>query len=103
MSGHHIIPFHVYRNVLLALFALTILTVAVAKPVSGFDAGIFNFVIAMSIASVKAFLVLSYFMQLKYDSKLYLAMMITSVLCLGLLFVICMVDILSRAPVTSTL
>ena len=101
--SHHIIPFHVYRNVLFGLLALTILTVAVAKPVSGFDAGIFNFVIAMGIASVKAYLVMAYFMQLKYDNKLYLGIILASVLFLFLLFGISMIDIVSREPVMSTL
>jgi len=103
MSGHHIIPFSVYRNVLLALLALTILTVAVAKPVSGFDAGVFNFLIAMGIASVKAGLVMAFFMQLKYDNKLYLAIIVSTVLFLALLFGIVMIDWASRAPVMSTL
>ena len=35
---HHFIPFKVYLNVFLGLLFLTVVTVAVAKPVSGFDA-----------------------------------------------------------------
>ncbi len=103
MSGHHIIPFSVYRNVLIALLILTVLTVAVAKPVSGFDAGVFNFLIAMGIASVKAGLVLAYFMQLKYDNKLYLAVIVSTVLFLGLLFSVAMIDWATRVPEISTL
>ncbi len=103
MSAHNIVPFHVYRNVLLALLALTVLTVLVAKPVSGFDAGIFNFVIAMAIASVKAGLVLAFFMQLKYDNKLFLVIIVSTVFFLALLFGICTIDILTRPALTSTL
>lgn len=102
-GGHHKLDFNILRNTLFALLALTILTVLVAKPVSGFDAGIFNFVIAMGIASVKAGLVLAYFMQLKHDNKLYLALMISCVFFLLLFFGLSFIDIISRAPVESTL
>ena len=48
---HHFIPFKTYLKVFGALLLLTILTVAVAKPVSGFDAGALNAAIAMFICS----------------------------------------------------
>ncbi len=103
MAGHHQLNFKVLRNTLFALLSLTILTVLVAKPVSGFDAGMFNFVIAMGIASLKAGLVLAYFMQLKDDNKLYLGLMISCVFFLLLFFGLSFIDIISRAPVDSTL
>ena len=56
----------VYRKVWLGLLALTLITVSV----SYFNFGIFNIVVAMGIASVKAALVCLFFMHLKYDNRL---------------------------------
>jgi len=103
MSANHVIPFSTYRNVLLMLLALTVLSVVVAKPVSGIDTGIFNFIVAMGIASVKAGLVMAYFMHLKYDNKLYLAVIVSTVLFLALLFGIVVIDWATRAPIVNTL
>lgn len=81
----HIIPLETYVKVIISLLILTVLTVAVAKPVSGFDAGFMNAFIAMAIASIKAFLVASWFMHLRYDNKLYTAILIISIFFLILL------------------
>lgn len=98
-SPHHMINFAEVRNVLLALLALTVLTVVV----SWFDFGAFNFVIAMGIATVKASLVMAVFMGMKYDDKLYVGIILTSVLFVALLFVISQFDIATRALEQSTL
>ena len=60
----HIIPFSIYRNVFLALVALTIITVAIAQV----DFGAMNLVVAMVIASIKAGIVAMFFMHLKYEN-----------------------------------
>ncbi|RMD87182.1 MAG: cytochrome-c oxidase [Candidatus Dadabacteria bacterium] len=62
----HILPFRVYFSVLLALLALTIITVAVSRV----DLGTWNIVVALLIASAKALLVALFFMHLKYEDKL---------------------------------
>ena len=102
-SSHHIIPKPTLYKVLGALLFLTVLTVAVAKPVSGFDLGVLNGAIAVLIASVKAALVVSIFMGLKHDDKLYLGLLLTGVFFLILLFVISVLDIYTRVPEISTL
>jgi cytochrome c oxidase subunit IV len=102
-GGHHLVPIKTYRNILFILFALTILTVAVAKPVSGFDAGVFNALIAFAVATVKAALVLAIFMGLKYDKKLNLVIFLTGVFFLVVMISFCMLDIYSRIKVDSTL
>ena len=56
----------VYRKVWLGLLVFTAVTVAV----SYFNFGIFNIVVAMGIASIKAALVCLFFMHLKYDNRL---------------------------------
>lgn len=102
-DSHHIVPFKTYLFVLLALLVLTFVTVVVAKPVSGVDFGFLNTFIAMLIASIKAALVLAYFMHLKYDDKTNLVLFLTGVFFLILLFSFSALDIWSRLPVSSTL
>ncbi len=103
-TTNHIIPFNVYVKVILTLLALTVLTVAVAKPVSGFDAGIFNALIAMVIASIKAGIVGAWFMHLKYEkTKAYLGLVFISVFFLILMFSLCWIDIITRVNEVSTL
>jgi cytochrome c oxidase subunit 4 len=101
--SHHIVPIGTYMKILGALVALTILTVAVAKPVSGFDAGILNAAIAFLIASIKAGLVLAIFMGLKYDKKLHLAIFIAAVFFLAVMYTFSVLDIYTRIHVESTL
>jgi len=59
----HVLPFRVLAAVWLGLLVLTVITVVVA----GFDIGNFNLGVAMAIATVKASLVLLYFMHMRYD------------------------------------
>lgn len=68
----HVIEPKVFAKILGVLLVLTILTVAVAPSVTGFNLGAWNIVIAMVIATVKATLVLMFFMHLKYESKITL-------------------------------
>lgn len=89
---HHIIPFNVYIKVLSALLVLTVVTVVAAQ----FHFGAFNTVIAMLIASVKAGLVLAYFMHLKYDDRLYLVWFGSAVFFLIVLWLFSWVDIYTR-------
>jgi len=91
-AHHHIIPFKVYIQILAILLVLTVVTVAVSRV----DFGALNTVIAMGIASVKAALVLAYFMHLKYDDKLYVVAFGTAVFFLIVLYFFCYVDILTR-------
>jgi cytochrome c oxidase subunit 4 len=102
-GNHHVISLATYGKVLAVLMVLTALTVLVAKPVSGFDAGIFNAAIAFGIASVKAGLVLAIFMHLKYDKKINLVIFLTAVFFLIVMIGFCLLDIYSRIPVSSTL
>lgn len=102
-GGHHIISLQTYRKVLGTLLFLTVITVAVAKPVTGVDFGVLNAFVAMLIASIKAYLVLSIFMHLKYDSKVNMGIFISAVFFLVLMFLFCYFDITTRIPVTNTL
>lgn len=102
-SHHPVTSFETYRNVILALIALTVVTVLVAKPVSGLDLGMFDIIIAMTVATIKAYLVAAYFMGLRFEDKVNQSILIMGVVFLALLFIVCMFDIMTRVPVTSTL
>jgi cytochrome c oxidase subunit IV len=62
----HIVPLKTYYVIFAALLAGTALTVWVAF----FDLGPLNTVVAITIAVVKALLVILYFMHVKYSSRL---------------------------------
>ena len=64
MSENHAQSKSLYLGVLLALLFLTIITVAVSRV----DFGSLNVIVAMLIASIKALLVLLFFMHLKFES-----------------------------------
>lgn len=89
---HHIIPLSIYIKVISALMVLTVITVVAAQ----FHFGAFNTVIAMLIASVKAGLVLAFFMHLKYDDKLYIVWFGSAVFFLVVLYLFCWTDIYTR-------
>ena len=101
--SEHIISTKTYAKILAVLLALTVLTVAVARPVTGMDFGILNAAVAMFIASVKAFFVLAIFMHLKYDERLFTAIFGTSVFFLILLYVLSVADIYTRLPEANSL
>lgn len=91
-SAHHIIPLKVYYRIIVALLLMTVVTVAAAQ----FDFGAMNTVIAMLIASVKAGLVLAYFMHLKYDDKIYTVAFGTAIFFLLVMFFFSWVDLYTR-------
>lgn len=98
-DNHHV-PLSTFQNVFYALLGLTALTVITAKFM---DFGAFNVLVAFSIAAVKGFLVLAYFMHLKYDAPKNRYIIGSSFFFVFLLFVICILDIYTRVPVDSTL
>jgi cytochrome c oxidase subunit 4 len=102
-SGHHIVPLATYAKVLVALLFFTVLTVVVARPVSGFDAGILNAFIAFAIATVKAALVIAIFMGLKYDKKTNLAIFLTGIFLVIVMLSFSVMDIYTRIIYTSPL
>ena len=66
-SSHHphTIEKSTYLKILIALIVLTAITVAVSRV----DFGVWNLVVAMLVASIKAGLVTLFFMHLKYENK----------------------------------
>lgn len=78
----HVLPLRLLAGVLMALLALTVVTVAAVK----IDLGAWNLWVAMGIATVKALLVVLFFMHLAYDRPMN-AILFVSALLFVLLFV----------------
>ncbi len=93
-SENHVTPFNVYVKVAAALFALTFLTVGAHA--IGEHLQPFTTLIAFSIASVKALLVVLFFMHLKYETKINRAIFVSGFIFLAILFSICTLDIYTR-------
>ncbi len=89
---HHIISLATYQKIFSILIGLTVVTVAASR----IDFGALNTVIAFAIATVKASLVLGYFMHLKYDNKMNRVIIGSGVFFLILLWIFCVLDILTR-------
>jgi len=91
MSGHIVSP-RLYYAIFAALMILTAVTVAVAF----MDLKFMNTVVALTIAVVKATLVVLFFMHVKYESKLVGLAVVASVIWLAFLILITMSDYLTR-------
>jgi len=94
---HHIVPTRLYVRVFGALLALTALTVTA----SFFDLGggrlhYANAVVAISIAVVKATLVVLYFMHVRYGSRMTWVFVGAGVFWLLILIVLTLSDVLTR-------
>jgi len=94
MSGHHIVPLKTNLITLIVLLFLTAFTVFSAT--QWHFGGALNLILAMCIASVKAFIVFSWFMHLKYDNKLNRAIAVGGILFLGLFVGFAYVDLFYR-------
>jgi len=66
MSEHHVVPVKTYLAIFGALMVGTALTVIVAR----FNFGTLNILIALTVACIKATLVILFFMHVAYSSKL---------------------------------
>ena len=96
MSGH-ISPKSTYYGIFGALMVLTAVTVGAAMT----NLGSFNFPVALSIAIVKATLVILFFMHVKYSSRLTKMIVGMAFFFLSILFGLTMTDYLSRGWYTS--
>jgi len=96
-SVGHIVPAKLYVTIWAILMAMTITTVLVARA----DIGPFNVVVALVIATIKATLVVLFFMHLRYSPKLTMATVVAAMFFLFLLLGLTMTDYLTRAWLTN--
>jgi cytochrome c oxidase subunit 4 len=84
----HIVGYGTYLLVWAGLMAMTGLTVSLA----GIDLGRWIIVIALLIASTKSFLVLSIFMHLKYEERLFRIFLLIALATLAIFLVLTFAD-----------
>jgi cytochrome c oxidase subunit 4 len=92
MGHHHVSSSAMFFNVLVVLLILTVVTVGASR----IDFGPANMLIAMLIASVKASLVILFFMHVKWDTAINKIVFLSSFLFLSLLFVFTLADQATR-------
>jgi cytochrome c oxidase subunit 4 len=88
----HVTPMWIYIAVFLALAAGTLLTWWVSTQ----EFGMWNTPIALIIATIKAVLVILFFMHVIHSTRLTWVVIIASFLWLGVLFVLTFADYLTR-------
>ena len=91
--SEHIVPIRVYAGVFLALMAGTSLTVFAAFHDFPWQ---FNTVIALTIAVIKATLVVLYFMHVRYSSRLIWVIVASALFWLAILFALTFSDYWTR-------
>lgn len=89
---HHLMSLKTHIAVFVALLCLTFLTVLASR----FDFGFMNTVIAFFIATIKALVVMGYFMHLKFDGMMNRLIFASGFFFLFVLGLICVLDIYTR-------
>ena len=93
-NEHHIVPLGLYALIGITLLVMTGVTYGVAL----IDLGPYNTIVALTIASFKATLVVLIFMHVKYTSeKLTKAVIVSAIFFLGLLLTLSLADFGTRA------
>ncbi|MEP6538134.1 MAG: cytochrome C oxidase subunit IV family protein [Bryobacteraceae bacterium] len=94
--NHHVVSVKVYATVFVVLLALTFTTVAVSK----LELGEFNFIVAITIAVIKAMLVILFFMDVRRASSLTKLFVGAGLFWLAILLVFLLSDYFSRGWLT---
>ena len=85
---HHVDPLWLYWGIFGALLVMTVVTVGA----SYIDFGAANTIIAVIIASIKAFLVAFFFMHLRHDKPFHTLVFLAGLLFLSFLFLFTLTD-----------
>ena len=93
LHEHHLVGPKIYGLILLVLLVLTATTTGVAF----LDLGIWNPVVALAIACIKAVLVILFFMHLRYSSKLLKLSLCAGLFCFMVLITMTLTDYISRS------
>lgn len=104
-QSHHVVPMKIYVSVFLALLVGTAVTVWVARIHLSAPAVMLlgstvhlplTIMVALSIAVIKATLVVLFFMHLRYSHRLNWIFMTAAVLWLALMLGVVMTDVMAR-------
>jgi cytochrome c oxidase subunit IV len=96
VSEHHIVPRKVYITIFFVLMVCTLLTVyAATLDLNEYFSGL-NIIVALAIATLKASLVVLFFMHGKYSPKRTQLVIICSVFWLAIMLFMTMSDYVTR-------
>ena len=95
-AEHHVTPLKVYFGVYGLLLCLTVVTVGVSY--AGLPPAI-SIMVAMAVASVKAFFVAAWFMHLAHESKFNILFFLSALWFIGVFFIFTTGDLSSRGRV----
>lgn len=87
-TDSHTVPYKMYLYILGGLIMLTLISVAVTEV----EFGEFSVLVALVLASIKASLVLIYFMHLKFDNKILQIMVPAIFILVALVIIIVFLD-----------
>ncbi|HLT34950.1 MAG TPA: cytochrome C oxidase subunit IV family protein [Enhygromyxa sp.] len=85
---HHVSPVWVFTTVFVSLLFLTVLTYLVSFA----SLGPASLPVAMTVAVIKASLVIGYFMHLKYEDRFYAFVFVVTFLFVGIFFTFTLFD-----------
>jgi len=91
-SSVHITPYRTLATVLVILLGLTFVTIEITS----FDLKAWNVALALLVACLKGYLVLSYFMHLKYENTLIKILVAMVIVLFALIIIITYIDYLFR-------
>jgi cytochrome c oxidase subunit 4 len=91
-EGHHVIGYGALAGVWLLLLVLTALTVLVTR----LDLGGYKVLAALTIASLKAGLVIAFFMHMKYEGRILRWMLFVALVTLAIFIGFTFLDVLYR-------
>ena len=86
------------RKTYLAVYAVLLVLTGLTTSVAFYDFGVFNPVAALTIALIKATLVVLFFMHLRHSGRLTWLVAGAAIFWLGILFVLLLSDYLTRSP-----
>lgn len=96
---HHIMPVRTNVEIFVILLALLFATIGA----NFLPLGSLHFPVAMLFATIKAVLIIMFFMHLKFSHRLNKIVVVTSFLFLGILLVLAMNDYVSRGWFRTTI
>ena len=79
----HVVPYRIYVYILVALIAFTFMSIGITS----INLGAYSVLGALIFAALKSYLVLTYFMHLKFDS-LFLKLSVLSIFILLLIVIV---------------
>ena len=91
-ENHHIIPYRTFILVLIALLSFTFISIGVTS----YDLGPLTVVTALVLATCKTILVLTFFMHLKFDVRMFGILVTAVLLLIGVVIFITFLDYLYR-------